>query len=213
MCGDPHRRPGLLAPLTPESTGLPPAPPITCRRPTLSLDAGFLRSIAEGLRGSLAFTVASGGTVLAEHAVAVELLPPSHWGGSGAAPELLAAFVRPNDPAIDVVLRDAAAKLAAAGKPRGDRRLHRRLAPARLGAGRARSGRRWPARAIAYVLPPASFERAGPEGAQPERHSRAQSRDLPRQHPAVRGLPGAGGPQPGRRADQGPRLRRRMAEE
>ncbi len=83
----------------------------------LKLDARYLRQLTEGLRGTLSIAVGEGGgTVLAQSAVDIALLPPSQWGGANAAPELLAAFVRPNDPAIDVILHDAAAKLAAAGE-------------------------------------------------------------------------------------------------
>jgi DNA polymerase III epsilon subunit-like protein len=51
--------------------------------------------------------VEAAGTVLAEQTVEINLLPPSHWGGVNSAPELLAAFVRPTDPCIDVILREA----------------------------------------------------------------------------------------------------------
>lgn len=54
--------------------------------------------------------------MLGDHAVEVNLLPPSHWGGVNSAPELLAAFVRPTDPSIDVILREASNKLASAGR-------------------------------------------------------------------------------------------------
>ena len=152
--------PGFLAPLTLRINRIAAGATHRLPTPDLVLDAGFLRSIAEGLRGSLAITVLSGETVVAQDTVAVELLPPSHWGGSGAAPELLAAFVQPNDPAIDVLLRDAAAQLAAAGKPAaidgytgGTRQRVRELASAIWAAVAARG--------LAYVMPPASFERAG----------------------------------------------------
>ncbi|BBF92157.1 DUF3320 domain-containing protein [Blastochloris tepida] len=152
--------PGFLAPLTLRIDRIAAGATHHLPTPDLVLDAGFLRSIAEGLRGSLAITVLAGETVVAQDTVAVDLLPPSHWGGSGAAPELLAAFVQPNDPAIDALLRDAAAKLAAAGKPAaidgyagGTRQRVWELASAIWVAVAARG--------LAYVMPPASFERTG----------------------------------------------------
>lgn len=128
--------------------------------PDLKLDAGFLSGLKETVRGELRFTLLVGDEEAAHGLFPIEFLPPSQWGGSAAAPELLAAFVRPNDPAIDLILRDAAERLAAAG---------------RLAAidGYRSEGKRRPweiaeaiwssiaARGITYVLPPASFERQG----------------------------------------------------
>lgn len=130
------------------------------RTPDLALDAGFLRNVTETIRGSVTITATSGGATLAGQTFPIELLPPSHWGGSAAAPELLAAFVRPNDPAVDVVLHDAAARLAVAG--RGNE-IAGYAAGSRQRAWEA-AGAIWSAlagRSIAYVLPPASFEQTG----------------------------------------------------
>jgi hypothetical protein len=84
----------------------------------------------------------------------------SHWTGSGTASQLLAAFVRPNDPAIDQTLRIAASKLESARKSNALNGYE--------------SGRKekvweiaegiWAAMVsyrITYVLPPASFEKTG----------------------------------------------------
>ncbi|MBN9026343.1 MAG: DUF4011 domain-containing protein, partial [Rhizobiales bacterium] len=130
------------------------------RMPDLPLDAGYLRGLAEGVRGSLSFRLAANGVPVATEIVEIQLLPPAQWGGVGAAPEILAAFVRPNDPAVDAVLRDAATRLEQAGK-----------SGAIDGYTSGRKERVWElasaiwsalaARGIAYVLPPASFERTG----------------------------------------------------
>ncbi|MEH2565000.1 hypothetical protein [Bradyrhizobium sp. AZCC 2289] len=82
----------------------------------LKLDPAFLAGINASRRGELRILVEAAGAVLAEQAVEINLLPPSHWGGVNSAPELLAAFVRPTDPSIDVILREASDKLAAAGR-------------------------------------------------------------------------------------------------
>lgn len=126
----------------------------------LKLDAGFLRQLREGLLGSLVLAVWEGKEVLARLRSDIHLHPPSHWGGTGAAPELLAAFVRPNDPAIDVVLHDAASKLSASGKDAaidgykaGTKERSWELASA-IWSAIARHG-------LTYVLPPSSFERSG----------------------------------------------------
>lgn len=128
--------------------------------PDVRLDPVALAGFSEASALQLSVSVAIDGDVRSECLSQIRLLPSSHWGGSSSAPELLAAFVRPNEPAIDVVLRDAASKLAAAGRD-----------PALNGySGNPRS-RIWEMaeafwvalaeRRLAYVLPPASFERTG----------------------------------------------------
>ena len=82
----------------------------------LKLDSTFLSGLTASRRGEIRVRVEVSGQLLAEKMIEVNLLPPTHWGGAGAAPELMAAFVRPTDPSVDVVLREAAEKLAQAGR-------------------------------------------------------------------------------------------------
>jgi len=126
----------------------------------LKLDQGFLSGLTASRRAELLVRVDASGQPLAERRIEVNLLPPAHWGGSAAAPELLAAFVRPTDPSIDVILREAADKLSRAGRN-----------PAIDGYAAGKKARAWElaeavwaalvAHAIAYVLPPKGFERQG----------------------------------------------------
>lgn len=135
-------------------------------KPDIDLDAGLLRRLGEGLRAEVTVLVATGEEELARWQSAIRLLPPSHWGGTGTAPELLAAFVRPNDPAVDLVLHAAGTKLAAAGR---DNAID--------GYASGRKVRVWEiaeaiwvalaTRGITYLLPPASFERSGQKVRQP----------------------------------------------
>lgn len=81
----------------------------------IHLDFSALAGFTEASALQLKVEVEAAGPVWAECVQHLRLLPPSHWGGGRSAPELVAAFVRPNDPAVDVVLRDAATKLAGAG--------------------------------------------------------------------------------------------------
>jgi hypothetical protein len=126
----------------------------------LKLDHGFLAGLTASRRGEMRIRVNAGSKVLADWQVDVNLLPPSHWGGSVAAPELLAAFVRPTNPSVDVILREAADKLMKAGRD-----------PAIDGYAKGKKARAWEIaesiwaalvdHGIAYVLPPKSFERHG----------------------------------------------------
>jgi len=71
----------------------------------LKLNSTFLSGLTASRRGEIRVRVEVSGQLLAEKKIEVNLLPPTHWGGAGAAPELMAAFVRPTDPSVDVVLR------------------------------------------------------------------------------------------------------------
>lgn len=89
----------------------------------------------------------------------VELLPRNQWGGLSHLPEMVAAFVQPNDPAVERLLKQAALFLRESGKN-----------PALNGYG---SGPKhaweilsaiWSAlvaERLDYALPPASFEQLG----------------------------------------------------
>ena len=130
------------------------------RTPDIRLDAAFLRKLTEGLRGELHFVPRADAESRSGVTVPIRLQPPTHWGGSLACPELVAAFVRPNDPSVDVLLHDVGRRLADAGKSGALDGYH---------AGRRErtwevASAAWSALAalgITYVLPPASFERSG----------------------------------------------------
>jgi very-short-patch-repair endonuclease len=133
---------------------------IPVANPDVQLDAGYLNKLTEAVRGSLQLALHEGETEIARESFEIRLLPPSQWSGTDAAPELLAAFVRPNDPAIDQMLRVAATKLEAAGRSTG--------LDGYVSASKSRvwemSEAIWAALVearIRYVVPPASFERSG----------------------------------------------------
>jgi hypothetical protein len=126
----------------------------------LKLDPAFLAGLTASMKAQLRIHVDAAGETLVEKVVELNLLPPSHWGGVNAAPELLAAFVRPTDPSVDVVLRETSGKLAAAGRD-----------DAVDGYRKKTKARAWEiadalwaalvSHSIAYVLPPKSFEHSG----------------------------------------------------
>ena len=137
--------------------------------PDLRLDPGLLAKLTEACGGRSTLTAVVGEGEIARHRADVELLPPSHWGGVTAAPELLAAFVRPNDPPVDPILRDAAARPSPRPRdaPRRSTATPRRGRPGSTEIAEAI----WialPARGITYVLPPGELRADRPEGAEPQ---------------------------------------------
>lgn len=83
-----------------------------------------------------------------------------HRDGVNSAPELLAAFVKPTDPSVDVILREASDKLAAAGRD-GAMDGYRKGTKARAWQIADAIWAALVSHSIAYVLPPKSFERFG----------------------------------------------------
>lgn len=127
----------------------------------ITLDATYFRDVTEAVRGSVTCLVEDrNGHELARATHPCELLAPNEWTGIAHAPELVAAFVLPNDPTVDVVNRAASAKLQAAGRN-----------PALDGYTSGQRERAWECvealwgavsdLQVSYALPPAGFERDG----------------------------------------------------
>lgn len=97
--------------------------------------------------------------VVAQQDCAIELLARNQWGGLRYMPEMVAAFVQPNDPAVDRLLKAAALALQTAGKSGSiDGYTHGAKRAWELASGI------WTAvlqRKLNYALPPASFEVCG----------------------------------------------------
>ena len=126
----------------------------------VQLAAGVLAELNEAIRGTVTIRVSSGDEIVASCDYPVELLGRSEWGGASSMPELLAAFVMPNDPAVDRVLKAASELLRRAGKKDG--------IDGYTGKSRTRvwelASAIWSAVSglgISYALPPASFESQG----------------------------------------------------
>ncbi|MBI3131514.1 MAG: DUF3320 domain-containing protein [Acidobacteria bacterium] len=127
----------------------------------LTLDGSVFLRLTEAEPAKVTFTLGSRSAAepLAQLEVGVELLPRNQWGGIGHLPEMLAAFVQPNDPAVDRILKQAADILA---------KSHKNSALDGYKGGTKRAweiaSAIWSAFAscnITYALPPASFEFAG----------------------------------------------------
>ncbi|MDN0075425.1 DUF3320 domain-containing protein [Crenobacter sp. SG2303] len=128
----------------------------------LPLDGALLSRLTESEKAVVTFRLTTGqdATVeLASSETTVELLPRNQWGGLSSLPDMVAAFVQPNEPAIERVLKQAAEVLRKAGKSgaidgyEGGARRAWELASAIWNAIGAMG--------LDYALPPASFEHTG----------------------------------------------------
>lgn len=127
---------------------------------TVTLDGGMLYRLSERIRATLTMRVMQGELQIATHQQEIVALSRHEWSGSISTPELLAAFVTPNDPGIAEVLRSASDKLRESGRD-----------PALNGYQSQSRQRVWEfaaaiwaavgARQLIYAEPPASFERVG----------------------------------------------------
>lgn len=128
----------------------------------VQLDGALLSRLTEAELASLHFEMRSRkqpDAVLAKHESTVELLARNQWGGIGDLPEMVVAFVQPNDEAIDRLLKGAALALQTGGKSGSiDGYTHGSKRAWELASGI------WTAvlqRKLNYALPPVSFEHTG----------------------------------------------------
>ena len=126
----------------------------------IELRNSYLRTITESLEGKIVFTLKKEDTVLAEVATQVRLLCKDEWGGTSCIPEIIAAFIQPNDPAVQGVLRDASKKLEASGELKS-LEGYQSNSPQRVAI---IASSIWSAVCkldLTYATPPASFEKNG----------------------------------------------------
>lgn len=127
---------------------------------TVMLDGGLLYRLTERMRATVSIRVLQGEAVLGTYTREIVALARHEWGGSISTPELLAAFVTPNDCGVAEILRDASDKLREHGRQ-----------PSMEGYQSQSRDRVWEiaaaiwsavvARRIIYAEPPASFEARG----------------------------------------------------
>ena len=124
------------------------------------VEGGLLGRLTEAEAGRVTLTAKCGDAVMGQWASDVDVLARNQWGGMDPLPELVAAFVQPNDAAIDRILKQASDLLAGHHLPSsldgyesGRRQRAWELVQAIWGAVCALG--------VAYALPPASFEEAG----------------------------------------------------
>ncbi|MBP0447449.1 DUF3320 domain-containing protein [Roseomonas sp. SSH11] len=129
----------------------------------LTLDGPLLADLTEGTRGTATLTARRGGPegeVLAELRRDLRVLAHNEWGGTQGIPDILAAFVEPNDPAVARVLRLASDDLSARGRPDGLEGYQEGRKP-RVWEQAEALWRAVCSLDIRYVNPPPSFEQVG----------------------------------------------------
>lgn len=127
----------------------------------IHLNGTLLSGLTEALTASVTLCLQNAqGEELAVVNHDVELLAHNEWGGVGSMAELLPAFVMPNDPAVDRVIKAASDCLRRMGKPDGidgySSKERTRVWQLAAAIWSAVAGLR-----LSYSLPPASFERVG----------------------------------------------------
>lgn len=124
------------------------------------LPGAKLSELTERLRTEAVLRLMHGDELIDEKRFPLEALARNEWGGANAMPELLAAFVTPNDPAIESVIKAASDVLRRAGKsPAIDgyqSRQRTRIYEIASAIWSAVAAKR-----LTYSEPPASFERQG----------------------------------------------------
>jgi very-short-patch-repair endonuclease len=127
---------------------------------SVSLAGGLLADLTERMRAEVTFELRRGDALLARAVHPVTALARNEWGGASTMPELLAAFVCPNEQAVARVLKDAARALESAGKKPSmegyQQKSRQRVWEIAAAVWSAIASRR-----LTYAEPPASFESNG----------------------------------------------------
>jgi hypothetical protein len=126
----------------------------------VTLKGALLHDLRERMNATARFELRSGEEILAVAEHPITALAMNEWGGSRFMPELLAAFVTPNDPAVGHILRDTSRILSQNGRSGS---IEGYLSKSRKRIWEIVSGI-WAAvvqRNLTYAAPPASFESNG----------------------------------------------------
>lgn len=123
-------------------------------------DAEQLLKLTESVLTTFRVTLTCGGDTLFEHDYEINIMAYEHWLGSAIMPQMLAAFVTPNSPAVPAILADAARFMkewtGASAMDEYQSQDHNR---ARQQVAAIYEALR--SRALVYATPPAGFEKSG----------------------------------------------------
>lgn len=109
-------QPPVLRARTWRSAGLAPGQIRTFDDLDIPIDGPFLSGLSEATRGTVSLIARSEGEIVGEFTQDIRILAPNEWGGTAGIPDILAAFVQPNDPAVARIVHDASDLLRANGK-------------------------------------------------------------------------------------------------
>lgn len=139
---------------------LPAGSELRLRDRKVSLSGASLSRLTDKRRAELLLRLSRGDEVIAEEQRDIVGLAHNEWGGALHMPELLAAFVMPNDPAVSRLLKDASEILRRSGKDPSlegyQQKSRKRVWEIAAAVWSAVAQRR-----LTYSEPPASFERNG----------------------------------------------------
>jgi len=126
----------------------------------LELNGTFLAELTERLAGQLKLEVSQAEEIIYEESAPLAVLAYDQWGGLVAMPEMAAAFITPNHPAVASIIVEAAPLLGQwSGNPSFDAYQSRN--PNRIRQQAAAIFAAIQARQIVYCVEPASFEMTG----------------------------------------------------
>jgi len=152
--------PAFALPFTRHIDHLPANKTVVISRPKLILNGEYLAGMTEKVTGVLHIELKSGENVLVSDNAETTVLAFDEWHGVGLYPELLATFVTPNHPELARIIARATEFL---GQWTGDTSMdgYQSQDPNRVLSQSAAIFTAIKEQAIAYVVPPASFERVG----------------------------------------------------
>ncbi|MCO8120698.1 DUF4011 domain-containing protein [Stieleria sp. TO1_6] len=139
---------------------------ITLPTGDIRLDPGYLDALNEAEQGCLQIRLYDQDRLIGDAQHDLRVLARDEWGGVGAMGELLSAFVQPNDPAINLLLKSASDILVDHGRS-GALDGYRCNDPSRV---YLLASALWSAvadRGLSYASPPKSFERVGQKTRRP----------------------------------------------
>ncbi len=133
---------------------------IRIRDRRVDLAGGLLDSLTERMRTDVTLELRQADAVLAGQTQVIDALARNEWGGAQVMPELLAAFIMPNDPAVARLLKDASRALEGRGSS-GALDGYQQRSRMRVWELVAAVWAAVCARRLSYAEPPASFEANG----------------------------------------------------
>lgn len=132
----------------------------------IELEPGYLNGLNEAELGRIDLSLADADRQLTQVSSEIRILARDEWGGFSAAPELLAAFVMPNDPAVSQLMKKTAEALGLHGhstaldgyqsRERGRAYMLAAAVWSAIAAGK-----------LTYSNPPTSFEQSGQKTRRP----------------------------------------------